>query len=140
SDSIVLLHGVELEREDSPRTDWREWSTQRCSVELSAGIGLGISWPAKHPAADKTLLKALATNEQRTNTVAELYALVTTRIAARASGAQARRDATALRARQVWTDSLLEERRKTQRIMDEQAATVEALRKDVEVLRRDRVK
>src|SRR5882762_6671704 len=62
--------------------------------------------------------------------IAQLYALAAARIKAQAQATQAQRETTALAARQVWLDSLLEDRWAAQSTMDEQAEQLSALRRD----------
>ena len=137
---IVLVHGTRLERADAAVTGWHRWVGDRVRRELSAGIGLGISWSADHPAAGAFLLRGLTTASASGVTVLDLYALAVERIEAQADSAQALRDLAALSARQIWLESLLEDRWKAQETMDEQAEQLSALRYDVEALRRDRTK
>ncbi len=70
----------------------------------------------------------------------QLYALAAARIAAQAQSEHSQRDLAALSARQVWLDSLLEDRWTAQEIMDEQGRQMEELRKRFEELGRDRAK
>ena len=127
SAAVVLVHGIELERTDAPKSAWQRLSAGRISAESFAGIGLGVSWPPGHPARDGVLFQALTASE---STLSQLYALATSRIDAQAQSARAQRDADALRARQVWLDSLLEDRWTAQEIMDEQAQLIVELRRD----------
>ena len=127
---LVLVHGIGLHREDGLKPVWQQWTKERIATELSAGIGLGISWLPTHPAADRSPLKELSEGTPNENVLSQLYALAAARIAAQAQAAQAQRDADALAARQVWLDSLLEDRWAAQHTMDEQAEQLSALRRD----------
>ena len=140
SAALVLVHGIELKRADAPQSAWRLWNGNRVVAELSAGIGLGLSWPPEHPAADRSPLKELAEGASNESVIAQLYALAATRIEAQAQAAQAQRDATALTARQVWLDSLLEDRWTAQEIMDAQSRDHEEFLQRFEELKRDRAK
>lgn len=126
--ALVLVHGIELQREDAPKPAWLQWTKDRVVAELSAGIGLGLSWSTNHPAADCSPLKELAGSSE--SVITQLYALAAARIEAQAQAAQAQRNANALAARQVWLDSILEDRWTAQSTMDEQAEQLSALRKD----------
>jgi len=141
-DAIVLLHGVELEREDSPRAAWDEWVAERSSALFSEGIGLAV---ARQPQTKSPsfLLEQLFGVPAKRSELAEIYALVVTRIDALARVAQAEQTSAALEIRQVWLDSLLTDRWKVQEIMDHQAQALEwqtDLPKHFEILRRDRAK
>ncbi len=125
--AVVLVHGIQLHRPDAPGTAWRQWRGVRPGAEFSAGIGLGVS----SAGGDPVLLQAGAE---------QLYALAAARIAAQAQSEQSQRDLAALSARQVWLDSLLEDRWTAQEIMDEQGRQMEELRKRFEELGRDRAK
>ncbi|MDQ3545253.1 MAG: glycosyltransferase, partial [Verrucomicrobiota bacterium] len=123
--AVILVHGIRLNRPDAPETAWRQWRGERPGAEFSAGIGLGVA----------------ASNEQPIPpTVQPLYALAAARIEAQAQSEQSQRDLAALSARQVWLDSLLEDRWTAQEIMDEQGRQMEELRKRFEELGRDRAK
>ncbi len=87
---------------------------QRPSAEFSAGNGLGVAAPDGHS------IPAAAGAEQ-------LYALATARIEAQAQSNRSQRDLAAAQARQVWLDSLLEDRWAAQAIMDDQGKQMEEL-------------
>ncbi|MDQ3117074.1 MAG: class I SAM-dependent methyltransferase, partial [Verrucomicrobiota bacterium] len=119
SDATILVHGIELNRPDAPGAAWRQWRGERPGAEFSAGIGLGV----------------VASKEQSMPPEAQqLYALAAARIAAQAQSEHSQRDLAALSARQVWLDSLLEDRWTAQEIMDEQGRQMEELRKRFEEL------
>jgi GT2 family glycosyltransferase len=141
-DAIVLLHGVELEREDSPKAAWDEWLAERSCALFSEGIGLAVArqTQTRYPSF---LLEQLFGTPAKGNELAEIYALAVTRIDAVARVEQAEQTSAALEIRQVWLDSLLADRWKVQEIMDHQARALEwqtDLPKHFEILRRDRAK
>ncbi len=122
---VVLVHGIGLDRPDAPRNAWRQWRGDRPGAEFPAGIGLGLtSW------AEPSLL-------HRSQSVAQLYALAAARIAAQAQSEESQRQLAALAARQVWLDSLLEDRWTAQEIMDEQGRQMDEQSRQLEELRRD---
>src|SRR4051794_6314178 len=43
--AVVLVHGTRLERDDSPRAAWKNWSGDRATLEFNDGIGLGLTSP-----------------------------------------------------------------------------------------------
>jgi O-antigen biosynthesis protein len=134
-DAIVLLHGVGLERDDSPGAAWKKWIANRQHAIFPEGLALGIASPINSGPASFLIEKAAE--------VAPLYRLAAACIDASARAAEAEKQKTAFQTRQVWLDSLLTDRRKVQAIMDHQAraiATHEELRGHFENLRRDRAK
>ncbi len=140
NDSIVLVHGIGLQREDSPAAAWHRWLRERVAVDLEAGCGLGVFWPQHSHSADSPLFHGLTTPNESGISLRDLYGLAVQRIDAQAGSTQALADLAALSARQIWLESLLEDRWKAQETMDEQGAQLEALRFDLDALRRDRAK
>ena len=43
SDALVMLHGLDLERTDPPRSAWSTFVKEKAAVEFRNGIGLGIA-------------------------------------------------------------------------------------------------
>jgi len=43
SDALVMLHGLDLERTDPPRSAWSTFVMEKAAVEFRNGIGLGIA-------------------------------------------------------------------------------------------------
>ena len=145
-EATVLLHGLGLEREDSPRLAWDEWVADRPHAIFSDGLGLGIALQSK-TAPSSFLLKQLFGDKPKARDLAEGYALAAARIDALARAAAAEKKVAAFETRQVWLDSLLTDRRKVQEIMDHQARAIahlelihQELRGHMENLRRDRAK
>jgi GT2 family glycosyltransferase/glycosyltransferase involved in cell wall biosynthesis len=138
-DAIVLLHGLRLERDDSPATAWNQWAGKRSHAEFSRGLGLGIAALGKSEAGSFFL--------KHNNDLPALYSVVAAKIDAVARAAQAEKQSAAAETRQVWLDSLLADRRKVQEIMDHQAREIAylkqapaELRDHLENLRTDRAK
>jgi GT2 family glycosyltransferase/glycosyltransferase involved in cell wall biosynthesis len=138
-EAAVLLHGLGLEREDSPRVAWDEWVADRPHAIFSDGLGLGIALQSK-TAPSSFLLKQLFGQKSKAMDLAEGYALAMARIDAFARAAEAEKRVAAFETRQVWLDSLLTDRRKVQEIMDYQGLAIEEQRLRFENLRRDRAK
>ncbi len=116
---VIAVHGIELVRPDAPGTAWRQWRGERPGAGFSAGIGLGVSWPDGNLIAQTSAPAA-----------EQLYALATARIEAQAQSDRSQRELAAATARQVWLDSLLEDRWVAQAIMDEQGKQMEELLRD----------
>ncbi|MGZ5020361.1 MAG: glycosyltransferase, partial [Chthoniobacterales bacterium] len=119
--AVILFHGLNLERADSPRAAWREVAKNETTAEFSPGLGLGIL--ALDAKAD---FSPRLPNES--NDVANLYGAVAARIDAQAGANKSQRENSALRLRQVWFDTVLADRAKAQQIMDDQAGQLTGLR------------
>jgi len=132
-EAVVLLHGLGLEREDSPRAAWDEWVADRPHAIFSDGLGLGVA-PQSKIAPSSFLLKQLFGPKPKARDLAEGYALAAARIDAFARVAEAEKRVAAFETRQVWLDSLLTDRRKVQEIMDHQARAIASLEQRVQLL------
>jgi len=142
-EALVLVHGLDLEREDGPEHTWKEWVAGRPSAEIPDGIGLGIASRSRTVGSEGFLFKALFGGEETLPDLIEIYRVAAARVIAQAEADAAVRAQAALEARQVWLDSLLADRWKVQEIMDHQARELEwqtELPKHFEILRRDRAK
>jgi GT2 family glycosyltransferase len=137
---LVLVHGIVLERTDSPGDTWREWAAARPSAKLPDGIGLGITFCSKRAAPGESLLKQLFADKKSVAELAAAYRLAEARIEAQARADEAVRAQAALEARQVWLDSLLADRWKVQEIMDHQARAIAELEERFAALLADRTK
>jgi GT2 family glycosyltransferase/glycosyltransferase involved in cell wall biosynthesis len=133
SEAAVLVHGLGLEREDSPRVAWDEWVADRPHAIFSDGLGLGIALQSK-TAPGSFLLKQLFGQKPKASELAEGYALAAARIDAFARAADAEKRVAAFETRQVWLDSLLTDRRKVQGIMDHQARAIASLEQRIQLL------
>ena len=138
-DAIVLVHGLRLDRDDSPGNAWSGWVGQRSHATFSEGVGLGIALLGENQAGSFFL--------KHSNDLAVLYSVAAARIDASARAANADKETAAFATRQVWLDSLLTDRRKVQTIMDHQAHEIAFLeqalkeqRHHFDNLRRDRAK
>ena len=137
---VVLVHGVILERADNFGNAWRQWAGTRPSVELTDGIGLGITLCSKRSAPREFLLKQLFAGKKGLAELAAAYRLAEARIDAQARADEAVRAQAALEVRQVWLDSLLADRWKVQEIMDHQARAIAELEQRFAALLADRTK
>lgn len=108
--AVVLVHGTQLERSDSPREAWSQWSEGRTVAEFTDGIGLGIT------NAEGALFGI--------ENLAMLYRVAVARIDAQARADQLARDNAALQSQRVWLDSLFADRMEAQRVMDHQAEQI----------------
>jgi len=131
-DAIVLIHGTRLERDDSPRAAWSEFVSDRPHVEFPDGAGLGIA-AGSNSAHSRNFLSGLGG-------LAELYRLAAQKIDAQVRAAQIARENTSLQTRQIWLDSVMQDRLAAQEIMDHQARALRDLEEKFETLQRDRAK
>ncbi|HEX8077497.1 MAG TPA: glycosyltransferase, partial [Chthoniobacterales bacterium] len=152
NNAVVLLHGHGLDRQDSPGQAWDEWVAGQAHAVFPGGIGLGIALRGKRAAGP--LLKEIVEGDSQGAKLATIYALAAARIDADARALHAEKNSAALEIRQVWLDSLLADRHKTQEVMDHQMRTVANLEqryqlltdmyaeqlKQFEILRADRAK
>jgi|GEM_PF-849362 len=136
--AIVLLHGISLEREDSPRTGWTKWVGERPGAEFPEGLGLAVMRLARPNASAPFLLKQLFGQSPKVGELAGTYALAAARIEAQARAARAEETAATLEVRQVWLDSLLSDRGEVQQIMDHQAASIADLTDKFQTILKDR--
>src|SRR5439155_4508035 len=106
SDALVMLHGLDLERTDSPRSAWSTFAKEKAAAEFHDGIGLGI---ATNPAAMKSspLREAIFLN---TTALTASYEVIADLIHARAQTKGTEHRACMLEARQIWFDGVFEDR------------------------------
>ncbi|HKP93620.1 MAG TPA: glycosyltransferase, partial [Chthoniobacterales bacterium] len=122
-DGIVVLHGTEVERQDSPKKAWTDWLGKKAGILFSAGLGLAL---ARRTRSVPTIpfLKQLFGRGAKVRELADVYRLLTERIDAVARASKAERSSAAFEIRQVWLDSILNDRWKAQAVMDEQANVI----------------
>jgi GT2 family glycosyltransferase/glycosyltransferase involved in cell wall biosynthesis len=132
ADAIVLLHGLQLERGDSPGAAWDKWLGKRAHADFPEGIGLAIALGnERSPGSFFT---------KHSSDLATLYSVTVARIDALAREEKAEKEKAAFETRQVWLDSLLADRREVQTIMDHQARAIAELEDKVRVVLEDRAK
>ncbi|PYJ89288.1 MAG: hypothetical protein DME70_02375 [Verrucomicrobia bacterium] len=124
--AAVLLHGLRLERDDSPATAWNEWVGKRSHANFADGLGMGIALLGKSSPASFFV--------KHHDDLAILHGVAAARIDAIARATAAEKAADAFETRQVWLDSLLTDRRKVQEIMDHQARAIASLEQRIELL------
>src|SRR5437868_10763689 len=102
--AAVLLHGLRLERDDSPATAWNEWVGKRSHANLADGLGMGIALLGKSSPTSFFV--------KHHDDLAILHGVAAARIDAIARATAAEKAADAFETRQVWLDSLYTDRRK----------------------------
>jgi len=101
-------------------------------VEFQDGAGLGIA-AGNNSAHSRRFLSGLGK-------LSELYRLAAQKIDAQVRAAQIARENTSLQTRQIWLDSVMQDRWAAQEIMDHQARALRNLEEKFEPLQRDREK
>jgi GT2 family glycosyltransferase/glycosyltransferase involved in cell wall biosynthesis len=121
-DALVLVHGIDLERPDSPRNAWKAFAQVEAAADFHDGIGLGIA--TSPSAASASELRVSLFDESRFEGTHITYQLLAEAMIARCEADQARHAAEVLSARQIWFDTVLEDRGKAQEVMDGQARII----------------
>ena len=136
SDALVMLHGLDLERTDPPRSAWSTFVKEKAAVEFHNGIGLGI-------ATNRAQMKSSPLREAiflNTAALGQTYQVVADLMQARVQAKRAEDRAQMLQARQLWFDALFEDRRKAQAVMEYQQRTIGDLEPQLAASREDRAK
>ena len=137
--ALVLFHGTQLERADSPRVAWEEWTANRAAAELTAGLGIGIARNSTSKGSEPNLLAELFGSVANGN-LPQLYEVASQKLEAEADARRARRDRAALQVQKAWLSSVLVTSAEGQRVMDHQVEVIRELEQKFEPLHRDRVK
>ena len=116
ANALVLLHGTDLDRKDSPRGVWEKFVREKTVAYFRGGIGLSVA-TAKAAANASPFRQALFCE---TNTMAQGYRLIAESIRARAQTRQTTRRNRALEVRQTMFDTIVEDRLKAQRVIEHQ--------------------
>ena len=119
--ATILLHGLNLERDNSLREVWNTMAAGRNAIEFCSGLGLGAI-----VREDFFSERIDLPNEKKE--IEEIYGLIAGRIDAEARAAKAERENISLRLQQVWLDTLLDDQRKAQEVIDELTRQVADLR------------
>jgi GT2 family glycosyltransferase/glycosyltransferase involved in cell wall biosynthesis len=135
-DALILFHGSQLERNDSPREAWAEWTRGRAVAEFDAGIGLGLARSGERTA----LLPELFGEAGANGMLPQLYELAREKIEAVSRVSQADRDRDILQIQKAALSSSVATAAEAQRIMDHQGQMIADLEQKFEPLQRDRAK
>ncbi|MDQ6626441.1 MAG: glycosyltransferase, partial [Verrucomicrobiota bacterium] len=128
ANAVVLIHGIQLNRPDPPRRAWDEFRRLAVNaVEFTDGIGLGVA-ALGAAAFDNTFAAQLFGSSEAQIELRRAYELINLRVDAAARAEKAERENAALQLRQVWLDTLLDDRWKAQDVMDHQARELQRLR------------
>ena len=132
--SLVLLHGTSLERQDSPRNAWLNFVAEKAAAYFSDGIGLSVA--TNSAAAKASAFRTVLFDE--TAALAEGYRLIARSIRARAQTRQAERRARFFEARQSLFDTIVEDRTKAQRVIDHQERCLNDLNRKLDAIGAER--
>src|SRR5437899_3606145 len=136
SDALVMLHGLDLERTDPPRSAWSTFVKEKAAAEFHNGIGLGIA-TNRAEMKPSPLREAIFLN---TAALEQSYQLVADLMQARVQAKDAKHRARMLEARQIWFDAVLEDRSKAQFVMEHQQGVLGDLESQLAASREDRAK
>lgn len=134
--ALVLVHGIDLERVDSPGRAWERFARGKKRVEFHQGIGLGVATGAVGASQFRRAL--FAPSRQEIN--ATIYRDRASALLARAELAQLRHRADVLNARQVQLEYVINDRTKAQMVMEGQARLLADMERAVDELKSDRRK
>jgi GT2 family glycosyltransferase len=132
--ALVLLHGTSLERDDSPRTAWRNFVIEKAAAYFDEGIGLSVA--TECGAAKASPFRTALFDE--TTALAQSYRLIAESIRARAQTRQIECRARFFEARQTLFDTIVEDRTKAQSVIDHQERCLNDLNRKLDTISSDR--
>ena len=133
--ALVLLHGTNLERQDSPQNAWLNFVGEKAEAYFGEGIGLGVA--TERVAAKASSFRTALFDE--TTALAQGYLVIAASIRARARTQQAERRARFFEARQTVFDSIVEDRTKAQSVIEHQERRLADVNRRFEAIKADRV-
>ncbi|PYK42498.1 MAG: hypothetical protein DME46_10420, partial [Verrucomicrobia bacterium] len=136
--ALVLVHGIDLERTDSPGAVWHAFARKKTRVEFHEGIGLGIATEPAAAAASQFRRSLFAKARHESN--AASYRFRASALTSRAELARLLHRAQVLNTRQIMIEAVMNDRTKAQRVMEGQAAALAELEKRFDHLNADRRK
>jgi len=134
ANALILLRGISLKRQDSPRSAWADFVKEKATVDFSEGIGLSVATEAAAAKASP-FRTALFDN---TRTFAEAYKLVAELIHMRIQTREAERRARLFEARQTLFDTIVEDRAKAQSIIEHQEHRLADFNRKFDAINADR--
>ena len=112
--ALVLLHGIGLERQDSPGDAWANFIREKAAAHFAEGIGLGV---ATEITAAKASPFRTALFDQ-TTVLAQGYRLIAESIIETKRARYAERRARFFETRQTLFETIVEDRTKAQSVID----------------------
>jgi GT2 family glycosyltransferase/glycosyltransferase involved in cell wall biosynthesis len=136
SNALVLLHGIGLERQDSPGNAWANFISQKAAAHFAEGIGLGV---ATEITAAKASRFRTALFDQ-TTVLAQGYRLIAESIMDTKRARHAERRARFFEARQTLFDTIVEDRTKAQSVIEYQERCIADFNRRFEAINAARAK
>ncbi|MFL6500395.1 MAG: glycosyltransferase [Candidatus Udaeobacter sp.] len=126
ADALVLIHGTLLDRQDSPRSAWTNYTAKKAAAYFDEGIGLSVAteWAAAKATPFRTALF------DETRTLAEAYRVIAELIVVRIQTTKAEARARLFQTRQTLFDTIVEDRTKAQSVIDYQQRCLTAINAD----------
>jgi GT2 family glycosyltransferase/glycosyltransferase involved in cell wall biosynthesis len=134
--ALILLHGVSLKRQDSPRSAWANFVGERVAAYFDDGIGLSAATEAA--AAKASPFRTALFHETRT--LAEAYRLIAELIVMRIQTKEAERRARLFETRQTLFDTIVEDRTKAQSVIEHQERRLTDFNRKFDAINADRTK
>ena len=120
TNALVLLHGIGLERQDSPGNAWANFIIEKAAAHFAEGIGLGV---ATEITAAKASPFRTALFDQ-TTVLAQGYRLIAESMMETKRARHAERRARFFETRQTVFDTIVEDRAKAQSVIEYQERSI----------------
>jgi glycosyltransferase involved in cell wall biosynthesis/GT2 family glycosyltransferase len=138
ANALVLVHGIDLERVDSPGAAWASFVRKKAHIEFHEGLGLGIATEPAAVASSAFRRSLFARGQQEANAIH--YRLRARALMTRAELARVRHRVQVLDTRQILLEAVMNDRTKAQGVMEGQAQALAELEKRVNDSNADRRK
>src|SRR5438874_6447429 len=136
ANALVLLHGIGLERQDSPGNAWANFIREKAEAHFAEGIGLGV---ATEVTAAKGSPFRTALFDQ-TTVLAQGYRLIAESIIETKRARHAERRARFFETRQTLFETIVEDRTKAQSVIEYQERWIADFNRRFEEINADRAK
>ena len=136
TNALVLLHGIGLERQDSPGDAWANFIREKAAAHFAEGIGLGV-------ATEITAAKASPFHTalfDQTTVLAQGYRLIAESILETKRARRAESRARFFETRQTLFETIVEDRTKAQSVIEYQERWIADLNRRFEEINADRAK
>ncbi len=136
TNALILLHGIGLERQDSPGDAWANFMREKAAAHFAEGIGLGV---ATEITAAKASPFRTALFDQ-TTVLAQGYRLIAESIMETKKARHAERRARFFETRQTLFDTIVEDRTKAQSVIEYEERCIGEFNRRFEEINADRAK
>jgi GT2 family glycosyltransferase/glycosyltransferase involved in cell wall biosynthesis len=136
TNALVLLHGIGLERQDSPGNAWADFIREKAAAHFAEGIGLGVA--AEITAAKGSPFRTALFDQ--TTVLAQGYRLIAESIMETKRARHAERRARFFETRQTLFDTIVEDRTKAQSVIEYQERCIADFYRRFETINADRTK